>query len=88
MVEGEYNSSQIGPARADVFRDGHEIEEDVRELISLNDAIHPKDIEVSVHEGVVTLRGHVDDDLSVEEAVEAAREVIGVVDVKNELEAG
>jgi osmotically-inducible protein OsmY len=88
MVEGEYDSTQIGPARFDVFRSGDEIERDVSELIRLNDAIHPKDIDVIVHEGVVTLKGRVDDQVSCVEAVQAAREVIGVLDVKNELEVG
>lgn len=88
MVEGEYDSTQIGPARADVFRDSREIQEDVEELISLNDAIHPKDIDVSVEAGSVILRGHVDDRASYEEADRAARDVIGVLDVKNLLEVG
>ncbi len=88
MVEGEYDSSQIGPARFDIFRSSDEIEKDVRQLISENDAIHPKDIDISVYEGVVTLKGHVDDQASSDEAVQAAREAIGVLDVRNELEVG
>ena len=88
MVEGEYDSSQIGPARFDIFRSGDQIAHDVRELISNNDAIHPKDIIVSVADGVVTLRGRVDDETSAQEAVSTAREAIGVIDVRNELEVG
>lgn len=86
MKEGEYDSSEIGPAQASAFRTSEEIEEDVRDLISLNDAIHPKHIEVTVENGTVFLTGHVENEIAAEEAEKAAREVIGVTHVRNNLE--
>ena len=86
MKEGEYDSSEIGPAQASVFRTSDEIEEDVREMIELNDAVRPKDIEIVVDDGTVFLKGHVENEIASDEAEEAAREVIGVIRVRNELE--
>ena len=86
MKEGEYDSSEIGPAQASAFRTSDEIEEDVRELISLNDGIHSKDIEVSVENGTVFLTGRVENEIAREEAEKAARVVIGVLHVRNDLE--
>jgi len=86
MKEGEYDSSEIGPAQASVFRSSEQIENDVREMIELNDAVRPKDIEVIVDAGTVILKGHVDNEIASDEAEEAAREVLGVIRVRNELE--
>jgi osmotically-inducible protein OsmY len=86
MKEGEYDSSEIGPAQASAFRTSDEIEDDVRELISLNDAIHSKHIEVTVENGTVFLAGHVENEIAAEEAEKAARVVIGVTHVRNNLE--
>lgn len=88
MEEGRYDSSLIGPAQASAFRSSEEIREDVEELISLNDLIYPKDIEVIVEDGNVTLRGRVRDRLAADEAEEAACSVVGVTEVRNELEVG
>jgi len=86
MKEGEYDSSSIGPAQASTFRSSDQIKEDVEELISVNDAVHPKDIDVLVEDGKVTLRGCVRDRVAADEAEHASREVIGVTEVHNELE--
>lgn len=86
MKEGEYDSSEIGPAQASAFRTSEEIQEDVRELISLNDAIHSEDIEVTVENGTVFLAGRVENEIAREEAEKAARVVIGVLHVRNDLE--
>lgn len=83
-----YDSSLIGPAQASAFRSGDQIHEDIVELIFLNDTIHPKDIDVLVEDGSVTLRGRVDTQVAVDEAGRLAREVIGVTEVQNELETG
>jgi osmotically-inducible protein OsmY len=84
-MEGKYDSSLIGPAQVSAFRSSEEIKEDVEELIYLNDAIYPKDIEVTVEDGLVTLRGMVRDQVASDEAEMAARDVIGVTGVRNEL---
>ena len=86
MIEGEYDSNIMGPVQATAYRSSDQIEEDVREMISLNDAIQPKDIDVLVEQGKVTLRGRVRDEVARNEAEQAAREVIGVIEVINELE--
>lgn len=83
----EYDSSLIGPAQASAFRSSEQIYEDIVELIATNDAIYPKDIDVLVEDGVVTLRGRVDSQTAVDEAEQATRGVIGVRGVRNELEA-
>jgi len=88
MIEGEYDSNIMGPAQATAYRSSDQIKEDVIELISLNDAIYPKSIDVLVEDGTVTLRGQVRDEVARDEAEQAASEVIGVTEVINELEIG
>lgn len=88
MIEGEYDSNIMGPVQATAYRSSDQIEKDVRELISLNDAIQPKDIDVTVEVGKVTLKGRVRDEVARDEAVQAASEVIGVTEVINSIEIG
>jgi len=88
MIEGEYDSNIMGPVQATAYRSSDQIEKDVRELISLNDAIQPKDIDVTVEVGKVTLKGKVRDEVARDEAVQAASEVIGVTEVINSIEIG
>lgn len=85
-MKEKIDSSMIGPAEASLFRSADQIKTDIIESIQANNAIHPKNIEVEVQDGKVTLRGCVKDQIAVEEAVQAAREVLGVVSVRNELE--
>ncbi len=85
-MQEEIDSSMIGPAEASLFRSNEQIRDDVWEYISLNDAIRRKDIDVSVEGGIVTLRGRVNSDIAREAAEKAAREALGVIGVRNELE--
>jgi osmotically-inducible protein OsmY len=87
-MEEKIDSSMIGPAEASLFRSSDQIKKEIIELIQANDAIYPKDIEVEVHDGTVILRGRVKDQIAVEEAVQIAREALGVTSVQNELEVG
>lgn len=85
-MEGEYDSSLIGPAQTSVFRSSEDIRQNIEELIWLNSAIQPKDIQVIVENGEVMLIGRVRDQAAADEAEIAARETIGVTGVHNELE--
>jgi osmotically-inducible protein OsmY len=87
-MKGEYDSSLIGPSEASTFRSSDQIRADVEELIAENDDIHPKNICVDVQDGRVTLIGRVDGIESADEAVRAAREVLGVTEVRDELDIG
>lgn len=85
-MQEEIDSSMIGPAEASLFRSNEQIRDDVWQYISLNDAIRRKDIDVSVEGGIVTLRGRVNSEIAREAAEKAAREALGVIGVRNELE--
>lgn len=85
-MEGKYDSSLIGPAQASAFRSSDEIKEDVEELLDANDMINPMYIDIIIENGVVTLKGCVNSRAAYEEAEGAAREVIGVTGVRNQLE--
>lgn len=85
-MQEKIDSSQIGPAQASLFRSSDQIREDLQELISANDLIEPKEINVRVENGIVTLQGRVRDRVACDEAIQAARSVLGVIDVKSELE--
>jgi osmotically-inducible protein OsmY len=85
MLE-EIESSMIGPLGAGVFRSNVEIRDEVWESICLDDTIRHKDIDLSVEGGVVTLRGRVNSDVAKAKCESIAREVLGVMDVRNDLE--
>ena len=85
-MQEEINSNMIGPAEASLFRSSAQIRDDVWEMICLNSAIRKKDVDVSVEGGVVRLRGRVNSNLARDEAELAARQVLGVTEVHNELE--
>lgn len=85
-MQEEIDSSMIGPAEASLFRSNEQIRDDVWEYISLNDVIRRKDIDVSVEGGIVTLRGRVNSEIAREATEKAAREALGVIGVRNELE--
>lgn len=85
-MKEKIDSSMIGPAEASLFRSADQIQRDIIELIQANNAIHPKDIEVEVQDGNVTLRGCVKDQIAIEEAVQAAHKVLGVTSVRSDLE--
>lgn len=86
MVEGKYDSSVIGPSQASAFRSSGQVKEDVEELIAANVAIDPAYVAVIVDGGKVILKGCVSNLEVSEETERAARKVIGVTDVRNELE--
>src|SRR5690606_21687100 len=50
--------------------------------------VHANNIQVSTYEGVVTLRGNVDDQLAAQNAVQAARQVAGVKKVDYNIKVG
>lgn len=85
-MQEEIDSSMIGPAEASLFRSSSQMRDDVWRLISLNDTIRRKDIDVSVEGGLVTLAGSVDSEASKQAAEAAARQALGVIGVRNELE--
>lgn len=72
-----------GPASANVSDE--EIEKQVAIALRLEPYAEPKGIEVAVDEGVVTLSGIVESAVERYDAERAARQVNGVVAVKNEL---
>ncbi|HEU4697576.1 MAG TPA: BON domain-containing protein [Gemmatimonadales bacterium] len=61
------------------------IAEDVNEALTQHPAIDASDVEVEVHDGVVTLRGTVDDRTAKRLAVDVAESVFGVRDVQSEM---
>jgi uncharacterized protein (DUF2267 family) len=82
---GRYGSEEIGPAAATVFRTDDQIAEDIRELIEESNEIDPDQIEVVVHEGIVTLKGNVTSPQGREDAIHAAREVLGTKEIHDQL---
>ena len=68
------------------MKSNSEIENDVKEELAWNPDLDPKDIAVSVDNGVVTLTGFVKSYTEKYEAEAAAKRVAGVVAVANDLE--
>lgn len=85
-MQEEIDSSMIGSSETGLFRSDSQIRDDVWRLISLNQAIRRKDIDVSVEGGIVTLAGRVDSPEARQAAENAARDALGVIGVENELE--
>jgi osmotically-inducible protein OsmY len=85
-MQREINSNMIGPGQASLFRSSDEIKRDIEELIRENDAIYPKDIDVFVENGIVTLKGSVRDEEALQQTLRAAGDVLGVLDIESELE--
>jgi osmotically-inducible protein OsmY len=57
----------------------------VRTALANTPDVHPAEVQVEVSAGVVTLKGEVHGEREIAAAVEAARRVSGVKDVKSEL---
>jgi osmotically-inducible protein OsmY len=68
-------------------RSDERVHEDVCEALSMHPALDASDIEVEVHDGVVTLRDTVEDRRSKRLAVDIAESISGVLDVRSELRA-
>jgi hypothetical protein len=68
-------------------RSDERIREDVCEALSMHPALDASDTQVEVHDGVVTLRGTVEDRRSKRLAADIAESIAGVIDVRSELRA-
>jgi hypothetical protein len=68
-------------------RSDERVHEDVCEALAMHPAIDASGLEVEVHDGVVTLRGAVDDRTSKRLAVDVAESVSGVTDVQSQVRA-
>jgi hypothetical protein len=64
-------------------RSDQRIREDVCEALSMHPALDASDIEIEVHDGVVTLRGTVEDRRSKRLAADIAESISGVMDVQS-----
>jgi osmotically-inducible protein OsmY len=69
------NSTQRSTAQ---YTDDATINTNVQAAVISVPGVHANNIQVSTYEGVVTLRGNVDDQLAAQNAVQAARQVAGV----------
>ncbi|MGB3291139.1 MAG: BON domain-containing protein [Burkholderiaceae bacterium] len=67
------------PARsAAQYTDDASINTNVQAAVVSVPGVHANDMQVNTYEGVVSLRGNVDDQLAAQNAVQAARQVAGV----------
>lgn len=82
------DSNLIGPAEVSLARSSNQIKDDVALLIALNDLVQPKSVDIDVQNGVVILTGRVRDMDACRAAVDAAKDVLGVIEVINRLEIG
>lgn len=83
MHRGEGQYAGRGPRtykRAD-----DRIEEDINERLTQHSMIDATDVEVTVQDGEVTLRGHVDDRRAKRLAEDIAADVFGVKEVNNQI---
>lgn len=83
--EGEYDSREIGPSAASVFRSDDQLAEEINELLEANDELDASNIDVYVHQGRVTLKGSVHSPTERDEAAMVAGEALGTVEVINEI---
>jgi hypothetical protein len=83
MWHGEGQYAGVGPRGYQ--RSDQRIEEDINEELTQHPMIDPTEIQVSVKDGEVTLRGYVEDRASKRLAEDIADSVSGVKDVNNEL---
>jgi osmotically-inducible protein OsmY len=77
--------SHMGRGPRNYKRSDDRILEDVNERLTRHHMIDASDIEVTVHEGEVTLRGHVDQRETKRMAEDVAEAVSGVKNVRNEI---
>lgn len=84
-VEGVVNVINDIAVAPLVRRPDAEIDADVRVALAHDPSINPSNIQVSVANGTVTLRGTVPSFYQVDEATNAARRVAGVANIVNQL---
>ncbi len=70
------------------YTDDASINTNVQAAVVSVPGVHANNVQVSTYEGVVTLRGNVDDQLAAQNAVQAARQVAGVKKVDYNLKVG
>lgn len=70
------------------YTDDASINTNVQAAVVSVPGVHANNIQVSTYEGVVTLRGSVDDQLAAQNAVQAARQVAGVKKVDYNIKVG
>jgi hypothetical protein len=80
-MEGQY----AGRGPRAYKRSDHRIEEDINERLTQHSMIDASDIEVTVQNGEVTLRGHVDHREAKRLAEDIAENIFGVKDVNNQI---
>jgi hyperosmotically inducible periplasmic protein len=83
MHRGEGRYAGVGPRS--YKRSDSRIEEDINDRLTLHGMIDATDIEVSVENGEVTLRGYVDRREAKRLAEDIAESVFGVKDVSNQI---
>jgi hypothetical protein len=87
-VLGEGHGPSFAGCGPKGWRRGDErIREDVCEALAMHPAIDARNLEVEVRDGVVTLRGTVDDRTSKRLAVDVAESIAGVIAVRSEVRA-
>ena len=82
---GEYDSSEIGPDAASLYRSDDQIKAEIVELLDANDALDASTIDVEVHAGQVTLRGSVHTPVQRDIAEHVASDALGTTEIIDEL---
>lgn len=85
---GQYGSGKIGPSAAEIYRSDQQIESEVKDLLDASDEIDASEINVTVQQGRVTLKGIVKNSAEKNAAERIASDALGVTEIKNKLHAG
>jgi osmotically-inducible protein OsmY len=85
MTSSENRPNYAGRGPRNYKRSDERIQEDLNEQLTQHHMIDATDIEVSVHEGEITLRGTVESRQAKRMAEDIADSIFGAKDVKNEL---
>jgi len=67
-------------------RSDEDIRRDIETALFYDDLVRSYEVQVAVQDGMVTLKGTVDDDIAIRRAVDHAKAVPGVRDVCNNLQ--
>lgn len=87
-VQRVLNEIEVGERKLGERVDDAVISSKIKAKLISDPQINPFNIDVDVHDGVVTLTGRVTSDASKEEAEDLARDTKGVKDVHNRIEVG